>query len=158
MRKRIGAFFLSLILIVLLAFSIPLSAFAASCDTSKDEVEYYVIPYVIEKGDTIAHIYWLWGLRFENYAEDIKSLNSVDNLDLLYVDAVYLLPTTASNLKTDTYTTVMAHIMRSGETAYDVFASYGVDYNSHIERLQRYNGGRDLTRIEAGEKLLIPLI
>ena len=126
--------------------------------SSEDAVEYYVIPYVIEKGDTIAHVYWLWGLRFEKYAEEIKALNGVDDLDLLYVGAIYLLPTTESNLKTDTYTTVMSHIMRQGETAYDVFAGYGIDYNSKVSTLERYNGGADLTKLSVGDKLLIPLL
>ncbi|MBO5569917.1 MAG: LysM peptidoglycan-binding domain-containing protein [Clostridia bacterium] len=126
--------------------------------SSADKVEYYVIPYVIEKGDTIAHVYWLWGLRFENYVEDIKSLNGVENLDLLYVGAIYLLPTTAENLKTDVYTTVMSHVMQHGETAYDIITGYGVDYYKNLAKLESYNGGKDLAKISAGEKLLIPLV
>lgn len=124
---------------------------------SGDKVKYYVIPYVIEKGDTIANVYWLWGLRFENYQEDIKSINQVKDLDLLYVGSTYLLPTTESNVKTGTYTTVMSHIMKSGETAYDVFSTYGIDMKENQEKLERYNLGRDLTKLSAGSELLIPL-
>ena len=123
-----------------------------------DWIEYYVIPYVIQKGDSIANVYWLWGLRFENYAEDIKSLNGVENLDLLYVGAIYLLPTTESNLKTDVYTTVMGHVMQPGETAYDVVTSYGIDYNANLPKLRSYNRGADLSKIQAGQTLLIPLV
>ena len=123
-----------------------------------DCVEYYVVPYVIEKGDTIAHVYWLWGLTFEPYADAIRSLNGVENLDLLYVGAIYLLPTTEAKPKTEIYTTVMAHIMKPGETAYDIITGYGVDYYGKLKALQNYNGGADLTKISAGEKLLIPLI
>ena len=124
---------------------------------AEDQIEYYVIPYVIQKGDSLAHIYQLWGLRFEKYADAIRSLNGVEDLDLLFVGAIYLLPTTAENLQTDVYTTVMSHIMRQGETAYDVFTSYGIDYNRNIARLENYNGGADLTRVPVGTKLLIPL-
>ena len=126
--------------------------------STSDKVEYYVIPYVIEKGDTIAHVYWLWGLRFENYVEDIKSLNGVENLDLLYVGAIYLLPTTAENIKTDVYTTVMSHVMQRGETAYDIITGYGVNYYKNLSKLESYNGGKDLAKISAGEKLLIPVV
>jgi len=157
MKKRLIAVILCVVMTVLFTCSFSMTAFADG-PYADDEVEYYVIPYVIEKGDTLAHVYWLWGLRFENYAEDIKSLNGVENLDLLYVGAIYLLPTTASNLQTDTYTTVMAHIMKPGETAYDVITAYGVDYYENEARLSRYNGGADLARIRAGEKLLIPLV
>ena len=113
---------------------------------------------MIEKGDTIAHVYWLWGLNFENYVEDIKSLNGVDDLDLLYVGAIYLLPTSESNLKTDVYTTVMGHVMQPGETAYDVISAYGIDYNQYLAKIRSYNHGADLTKIQAGETLLIPLV
>jgi len=124
---------------------------------SGDKVKYYVIPYVIEKGDTIAHVYWLWGLRFENYQEDIKSINQVDDLDLLFVGSTYLLPTTEANVKTGTYTTVMSHVMKSGETAYDVCSAYGIDFDEEQEVLERYNCGKDLTKLSAGYEFLIPL-
>ena len=150
MSKR----FLSLFLCVLLLLPAA-SAFAVNTDG--DQIEYYVIPYVIQKGDSIAHIYQLWGLRFEKYADAIRALNGVDDLDLLFIGAIYLLPTTAENLQTDVFVTVVSHQMCAGETAYDVFSAYGIDYNHNIARLQNYNGGIDLTRINIGDKLLIPL-
>jgi len=125
---------------------------------SDDKVKYYVIPYVIESGDYISNIYWLWGLKYENYAEDIKSLNYTDNLDVLYVGSTYLLPTTESNVKTGNYTTVMSHTMKSGEAACDILDFYGIDYDDYKETLERYNYGRDLTKLSAGEELLIPLL
>lgn len=125
---------------------------------SKDKVKYYVIPYVIEQGDTIAHVYWLWGLRFENYQEDIKSINQVDDLDLLWVGSTYLLPTTEANVKTGNYTTVMSHLLKSGETAYDVFTAYGIDFEEEQDVLERYNYGKDLTKLSSGSELLIPLL
>ena len=123
-----------------------------------DKVKYYVIPYVIESGDYISNIYWLWGLKFENYAEDIKALNYTDNLDILWVGSTYLLPTTEANVKTGNYTTVMTHTLKSGEAAYDVFAAYGIDYEKCEETLERYNYGRDLTELAVGDELLIPLL
>lgn len=133
------------------------SSISSKSIISADKVKYYVIPYVIEKGDTIAYVYWLWGLRFENYQEDIKSINQVKDLDLLYVGSTYLLPTTEANVKTGTYTTVMSHVLKSGETAHDVFSAYGIDFNEEKETLERYNYGKDLTKLSAGSELLIPL-
>ena len=92
-------------------------------------------------------------------AKQLDILNHVyKNLDLLYVGAIYLLPTTAENLKTDVYTTVMSHVMQRGETAYDIITGYGVDYYKNLAKLESYNGGKDLAKISAGEKLLIPLV
>lgn len=124
---------------------------------SKDKVKYYVIPYVIESGDTIAYIYWLWGLRFENYQEDIRAINQTDDLDLLFIGATYLLPTTEANVKTGNYTTVMSHIMQKGETVYDVCAAYDIDYTKNEDLLKRYNLDRDLTELSVGSEFLIPL-
>lgn len=134
------------------------SAISGKSNISEDKVKYYVIPYVIESGDYLSNIYWLWGLNFENYAEDIKALNYADNLDILWIGSTYLLPTTEANVKTGNYTTVMTHTISKGETAYDVFTSYGIDYDDEQETLERYNYGRDLTKLSAGDELLIPLL
>ena len=159
MKKRLFRILVSTLLIAALLAGFGLQASAAGkVDISKDEVEYYVIPYVIEKGDMLTDVYWRWGLKFENYADDIRSLNFVDNLDLLYVGAIYLLPTSVNNVKTEEYTKVMAHTMKKGETAYEVFTSYGIDYYENLGKLKSYNHGNDLTKISAGEKLLIPII
>ena len=125
---------------------------------SDDKVKYYVIPYVIESGDYISNIYWLWGLNWQKYEEDIKSLNYTDNLDTLWIGSTYLLPTTESNVKTGNYTTVMTHTIKAGETAYDVFSSYGIDFDDEEKTLMRYNYGRDLTKLSTGDELLIPLL
>ena len=159
MKARLIRILISTLLIAALLAGPGLQAFAAgSVDISRDEVEYYVIPYVIVKGDTLADVYWRWGLKFEPYADAIRALNGVDNLDLLYVGAIYLLPTTVNNVKTDIFTKVMAHTMKKGETAYEVFTSYGIDYYENLGKLKSYNHGSDLTKISAGEKLLIPII
>ena len=159
MKKRLFRILVSTLLIAALLAGLGLQASAAGkVDISKDEVEYYVIPYVIVKGDMLTDVYWRWGLKFKNYADDIRSLNFVDNLDLLYVGAIYLLPTSVNNVKTEEYTKVMAHTMKKGETAYEVFTSYGIDYYENLGKLKSYNHGNDLTKISAGEKLLIPII
>ena len=134
------------------------AAISGNSIISGDKIKYYVIPYVIESGDYLSNIYWLWGLNFDNYAEDIKSLNYADNLDVLWVGSTYLLPTTEANVKTGNYTTVMTHTMKSGEAAYDVFNTYGIDFDDNQKTLERYNYGRDLTKLSAGDELLIPLL
>ena len=122
-----------------------------------DSIKYYVIPYVIESGDYISDIYWKWGLKYENYLEDIKALNYTDDLDILWVGSTYLLPTTKANVKTGNYTTVMTHTMKSGETAADILSSYDISYKDNKKKLERYNYGRDLTKLSVGDELLIPL-
>lgn len=126
--------------------------------SAEDAVEYYVIPYVMEKGNWLANIYYCWGLDYEDYLDAIKTLNNIADLDKIYVGRLLYLPTTEENLKNNNYTTVMAHVMKSGETAYDVCRSYGYDYYDVEDTLVKYNCGADLTKLQVGQKLLIPLM
>jgi hypothetical protein len=124
--------------------------------SSKDKIHYYVIPYKVQKGDTLKFIYKLWGLPYDDYAEAIKALNEDKDLNNLTIGAIYLLPTTERNLKTKIYTTVMSHIMLEGESVESVFARYGIDFAENREHLQTYNT-LDFALMKAGDKLLIPL-
>ncbi len=130
----------------------------SSGKSGDDEVAFYVIPYVMEKGNWIANIYYCWGLDYEDYLDAINSLNDISDLDTIYVGKLLYLPTTKENLQNSNYTTVMEHVMKSGETAYDVCQSYGYDYYDMEDTLVKYNGGADMTKLQAGQKLLIPLM
>ena len=70
-------------------------------------------------------------------------------------DLIYL-PTTENNLKTNTYNTVMSHVMLQDEAVESVFIRYGRDFQGDREYLQRFNA-RDFDSIKSGDKLYIPL-
>lgn len=123
----------------------------------KDTVGYYVIPYTVQSGDTLKHIYELWDLKVENYLDLIKQLNPGKDVDLLYVGDRFYLPTMERNLKTDTYTTIMAHVMLQDEQIESVFSRYGIDLASRRDELQSYNT-KPLDKIKAGDTLMIPLV
>ena len=125
--------------------------------SSKDTVDYYVIPYKIQKGDTVKFIYKLWGLPYDSYADRIAALNPGVDLDNVYVGDLLLLPTTEKNLKTNVYTTVMSHILLQDESVKSVFDRYGIDFESRRDELQKYNS-ESFDKLKAGDKLLIPLI
>jgi LysM domain. len=124
--------------------------------SSRDKIEYYVIPYSIQKGDTLKYIYKLWGLHYDDYVDAIRALNPDKDLDMLYVGSLYLLPTSENNLRTKIYTTVMSHIMIQDETVADVYSRYGIDFENDREHLQTFNV-IDFDKIKSGDKLLIPL-
>lgn len=125
--------------------------------SSKDTVDYYVIPYKIQKGDTVKFIYKLWGLPYDSYADRIAALNPGVDLDNVYVGDLLLLPTTEKNLKTNVYTTVMSHILLQDESVKSVFDRYGIDFDARRDELQKYNS-ESFDKLKAGDKLLIPLI
>ena len=124
--------------------------------STKDKIHYYVIPYKVQKGDTLKFIYKLWGIPYDDYADAIKALNEDKDLNNLKIGDIYLLPTTERNLKTKIYTTVMEHTMLDGETVESVFSRYGIDFAENSEHLQAYNT-TDFAVMKAGDKLLIPL-
>ena len=118
----------------------------SSGKSGDDEVAFYVIPYVMEKGNWLANVYYCWGLDYEDYLDAINSLNDISDLDTIYVGKLLYLPTTKENLQNSNYTTVMAHVMKS------------YDYYDMEDTLVKYNGGADMTKLQAGQKLLIPLM
>jgi len=161
MKKNIIIRSVSAILAVIFAASIvSVSAFAettAPKPYGSDTIKYYTVDYKFKKGDTLTKIYNLWGLKYETYAEDIKRINGIDNFDVIYIDAVLRLPTTAQNLQNDEYRTVMCHVMARGETVSDVCGYYGIKLSDYEKRLKVYNGLESLTRVKAGTELLIPI-
>ena len=60
-------------------------------------------------------------------------------------------------LTTNTYITVMKHIMLEDETAESVFSRYGIDFAEKEALLKTYNNGISFSSLKAGDKLLIPL-
>ena len=53
---------------------------------------------------------------------------------------------------------VVCHVMRYGENAADVFYDYGINYGRYSNILLAFNGWRDLTRLNVGDQLLIPVV
>ena len=124
----------------------------------QDEIAYYVVPYVIRQGDSIADVYQRWGLNYESVYGLICALNGVDNLNWLKVGTTYYLPTTGNNVVTDFFITVVAHTVRPGETALSIFSNYGIDYFRYTGILWAFNVGTDLTDLRVGQKVMIPLV
>ena len=125
--------------------------------SDKDVIEYFVIPYKIQKGDTLKNIYKLWGMSYLENANIIQALNPGKNPDKLAVGEIYNLPTTENNLKTNTYTTVMSHLLLKDETPESVFARYGIDFAENEAKLQQYNQIA-FSQMKEGDKMLIPLV
>lgn len=122
-----------------------------------DGIDFFVIPYKIQKGDTLKGIYKLWGMSYLENAALILALNPGKNPDKLSVGEIYNLPTTEKNLKTNTYTTVMSHVLLKDESPKSVFARYGIDFSEKEADLQQYNL-IPFAEMKEGDKLLIPLV
>lgn len=125
---------------------------------SGDHVAYYLATYTVEKGETIGGIYGRWGLSYKTYANQIVKLNNLSSINAVQAGKTLLLPTTNPGLAGSTYTTVMAHTMRAGESVYNIICGdYGLNYNSAQAMLQSLNNRTNLGAFRVGEILYIPV-
>ena len=125
---------------------------------SGDHVAYYLATYTVEKGETIGGIYGRWGLSYKTYANQIVKLNNLRSINAVQAGKTLLLPTTNPGLAGSTYTTVMAHTMRAGESVYNIICGdYGLNYNSAQAMLQSLNNRTNLGAFRVGEILYIPV-
>lgn len=125
---------------------------------SGDRVAYYLVTYKVQRGDTIGSIYSAMGLSYKTYENQVVKLNKLRNVNAIQAGQMLTLPTTNPGLSGTTYTTIMAHTMRSGESAYDIVCgSYGLSYNSAQAMLQALNNRDNLGLFRVGETMYIPV-
>ena len=125
---------------------------------SGDRVAYYLVTYKVQRGDSIGSIYSAMGLSYKTYENQVVKLNKLRNVNAIQAGQTLTLPTTNPGLSGTTYTTIMAHTMRSGESAYDIVCgSYGLSYNSAQAMLQALNNRDNLGLFRVGETMYIPV-
>ena len=125
---------------------------------SGDRVAYYLVTYKVQRGDSIGSIYSAMGLSYKTYENQVVKLNKLRNINAIQAGQTLTLPTTNPGLSGTTYTTIMAHTMRSGESAYDIVCgSYGLNYNSAQAMLQALNNRDNLGLFRVGETMYIPV-
>lgn len=123
-----------------------------------DYVSYYLVAYTIQPGETIAGIYNNWGLSYKTYSNQILKLNNLSNFNSIPSGKTLVLPTTNPSVTGSNYITVMAHVMRSGDSAYNIICSdYGLNYNSVQKQVQALNNRDNLANFVVGEVLYIPI-
>lgn len=123
-----------------------------------DHVAYYLVSYTIQKGETIQGIYSNWGLSYKTYDNQIKKLNNITSYSSIAAGKTMLLPTTNPAVANSSYYTVMAHTMKSGDSAYDIISNqYGMSFSANQNMILALNNTTDLAKIWAGSTLYIPV-
>lgn len=128
-----------------------------SAAKGSDSVAYYLIPYTIQRGETVAGICNSLGISFTNYADQIKKLNNISSWNKVAAGKTLLLPSPKAPAVGTTCYQVVAHKIGSGETAYNMAASYGVDYGQNTKLLQALNNTSNLAKVKAGSTFYIPV-
>ena len=122
-----------------------------------DSVAYYLIPYTIQRGETVAGICNSLGISFTNYADQIMKLNNISSWNKVAAGKTLLLPSPKAPAVGTTCYQVVAHKIGSGEAAYNMAASYGVDYGQNTKLLQALNNTSNLAKVKAGSTFYIPV-
>ena len=133
------------------------SAGTVSAAKGSDTVAYYLIPYTIQRGETVAGICNSLGISFTNYADQIMRLNNISSWNKVAAGKTLLLPSPKAPAVGTTCYQVVAHKIGSGETAYNMAASYGVDYGQNTKLLQALNNTSNLAKVKAGSTFYIPV-
>lgn len=123
-----------------------------------DYVSYYLVNYDIKSGQTIGGIYSNWGLSYKTYEKQILKLNGLSGFNSIAAGKNLLLPTTNPALANSAYYTVMGHVIKSGETAYDIICrDYGLNLGSVQNMVLAINNITNLNSLTAGATLYIPV-
>lgn len=133
------------------------TAGTVSAAKGSDSVAYYLIPYTIQRGETVAGICNSLGISFSNYADQIMKLNNISSWNKVAAGKTLLLPSPKAPAVGTTCYQVIAHKIASGETAYTMSASYGIDYGQNTKLLQALNNSSNLAKVKAGSTFYIPV-
>lgn len=125
--------------------------------TSNANVAYWLIPYTMQKGETVAGVCNTLGISFGSYQDQIKTINNISSWSKVAAGKTLLLPTATKPVAGTSCYAVIAHYVSKGETAYGICQTYGVSYNANTSLLQSLNPKVSLTNVKYGTTLLVPV-
>lgn len=120
-------------------------------------VAYWLIPYTMQKGETVAGVCNTLGISFGSYQDQIKTINNISSWSKVAAGKTLLLPTASAPVAGTSCYAVVAHYVSKGETAYGICQTYGVSYNANTSLLQSLNPKVSLTNVKYGTTLLVPV-
>lgn len=136
----------------------PITSGSTTSLPAGDRVAYYLVSYTIKSGETISGIYANWGLSYKTYSAQILKLNNLANYNAIPAGKTLLLPTTSPAVPGASYYTVMAHTMKTGDSAYNIVCTdYGLNFNASQKMLQALNNRDNMGNFYVGESLYIPV-
>lgn len=133
------------------------STAAGNNSVSGDPVAYYMIPYTMQSGDTVAGVCNALGIKFASYADQIKAINGIGSWSNIKAGTQILLPVATKPAVGTSCIAVLAHKVGSGETAYSICAANGINYAGNTKVLQALNNNNNLASIKAGSTFYLPV-
>ena len=133
------------------------SSTSGSTSTSGVNAAYWLIPYTMQKGETVAGVCNVLGISFATYSEQIKTINNISTWSKVAAGKTLLLPSASAPAAGTSCYAVVAHQVQKGETTYSICNQYGISYNANMSLMQTLNKGTSLTNIKYGKTLFVPV-
>ena len=120
-------------------------------------VAYWLVPYTMQKGETVVGVCNTLGISFSAYADQIKKINNISSWNRVAAGKTLLLPTSVSPAAGISCYAVIAHKVTQGETTYGICQNYGISYTSNSSLLQSLNPSVNFNFIKYNTTMLVPV-
>ena len=140
------------------AAATPSSNAKTTATASGDTIWFWIVPYQLRSGETIADAMNALGMSASQYWDTIQKINKIKDWGSSKTSSSILLPTVYPPASGFSRVTVYAHRMLANETPANVVAARGLDYNkikSMLDILNEKYGG--VANVKTGQNLFYPI-
>ena len=123
---------------------------------SGDFVSGYLIPHVMQPGETVYAVCNGLGIDFSSNSDRIMKLNDIKSYNKIAAGRSILLPSTKAPAS-GSCVKIVAHKIVSGDTTYGICSSYGISYDGNLKLLQTLNNKENMAAIKSGQLLYLPV-
>ena len=129
---------------------------AATTTTAGDSIVSYLVNYKLQAGETVGSVCAKLGVDFDANAEKIKKLSGFSNYYHVPAGQMIVIPCT-SVPQGYSYTAIVAHKVKGGETAAIICGQYKLDFAKVEGQLKALNNTENLSRISVGQTFYLPV-
>ena len=140
-----------------IASTTPTNA-TVSASSSGDPIWFWIVPYELRTGETIADAMNVLGMDSNSFRDSIQKINKIKDWGSSRTETSILLPTYYPPSSNFSRITVYAHVMRAGETPANVVAARGLNYTKikpMLDILNEKYGG--VANVQTGQRLFYPI-
>lgn len=120
-------------------------------------VAYWLIPYTMQRGETVYSVCNALGISYNTYADQIQKLNGLQSTAWVKAGQTLLMPSPTKPAVGVSCYEVQAHKVTAGETVFSICNSTGVSYTGNVKLLQGMNNSNNLNYIAAGSTFYVPV-
>ncbi|MCR5088375.1 MAG: LysM peptidoglycan-binding domain-containing protein [Oscillospiraceae bacterium] len=123
---------------------------------SGDTIVSYLVNHVLQSGQTVAGVCSAYGVSFAANSDKIKTLSGITSWNKIPVGTTVVIPSLTVPTGAS-YTAIVAHIVRSGETVGSICSNYGLVFAKVQEQLKALNSTNNLNVIKVGQIFYLPV-